>query len=155
VELREFKGKLDAKGRKFCVVVSRFNELISRQLLDGARDCLDRHNAAGADVLWVSGAFEIPPVALRAARTKKYDAVIALGAVIRGDTPHADYISAEVVKGLAKVSLDTGVPASFGIITAETLEQALERAGAKAGNKGWSAALSAIEMADLERQALG
>ena len=155
MEIREFKGKLDAKGRKFCLVVSRFNELISRQLLDGAKDCLERHNAAAADVVWVAGAFEIPPVALRAARTKKYHAVIALGAVIRGDTPHAEYISSEVAKGLAKVSLDTGVPTGFGIITAETLEQALERAGAKAGNKGWSAALSAIEMADLEKQTLG
>ncbi|MBM3323870.1 6,7-dimethyl-8-ribityllumazine synthase [candidate division WOR-3 bacterium] len=152
MEAREFKGMLDARDRKFCLVVSRFNELISRQLLDGARDCLLRHHAAAADVIWVPGAYEIPLVAQRAARTKKYHAVIGLGAVIRGDTPHAEYISAEVAKGLARVSLDTGVPTSFGIITAETLEQALERAGAKAGNKGWTAALSAIEMADLTAQ---
>ncbi len=152
METREFKGMLSAQGRKFCLVVSRFNELISRQLLDGARDCLERHHAAAADVIWVPGAYEIPLVALRAARTRKYQAIIGLGAVIRGDTPHAEYISAEVAKGLARVSLDTGVPTSFGIITAETLEQALERAGAKAGNKGWTATLSAIEMADLAAQ---
>ncbi len=154
MEIREFKGMLDARNRRFCLVVSRFNELVSRQLLDGARDCLFRHHAAGADVIWVPGAYEIPPVAQRAARTVKYNAIIGLGAVIRGDTPHAEYISAEVAKGLARVALDTGVPTSFGIITADTLEQALERAGAKAGNKGWTAALSAIEMADLAGQNL-
>jgi len=104
--------------------------------------------------MWVSGAFEIPAVALRVASAKKYDAVVALGAVIRGDTPHAEYISSEVAKGCAHVYLETGVPVAFGVITADTLEQALERAGAKAGNKGWTAALSAIEMADLEKQKL-
>jgi 6,7-dimethyl-8-ribityllumazine synthase len=155
METREFKGKLDATGRRFAVVVSRFNELVSRQLLSGALDCLERHGAKSADVVWVAGAFEIPGVALRLAAGKKADAVIALGAVIRGDTPHAEYISAEVAKGLAQVYLQTGVPATFGVITADTLEQALERAGAKAGNKGWSAALSAIEMADIEHQQLG
>jgi len=152
--IREFKGKLDATGRRFAVVVSRFNELVGRQLLAGALDCLDRHNAEAADIIWVAGAFEIPGVALRLASAKQCDAVIALGAVIRGDTPHAEYISAEVAKGLAQVYLQTGVPAAFGVITADTLEQALERAGAKAGNKGWNAALSAIEMADLGRQEL-
>jgi 6,7-dimethyl-8-ribityllumazine synthase len=112
------------------------------------------HNAKAADVVWVAGAFEIPAVALRLASMKKCDAVIALGAVIRGDTPHAEYISSEVAKGIAHVYLETGVPVTFGVITADTLEQALERAGAKAGNKGWTAALSAIEMADLEKQKL-
>jgi 6,7-dimethyl-8-ribityllumazine synthase len=154
METREFKGKLDATGRKFAVVVSRFNDLIGKQLLAGALDCLERHNAKSADIVWVSGAFEIPAIALRLASAKKCDAVIALGAVIRGDTPHAEYISSEVAKGLAHVYLKTGVPATFGVITADTLEQALERAGAKAGNKGWTAALSAIEMVDLEKQEL-
>jgi 6,7-dimethyl-8-ribityllumazine synthase len=154
VETREFKGKLDATGRKFALVVSRFNELVGKQLLAGALDCLERHNAKAVDVVWVSGAFEIPAIALRLASMKKHDAVIALGAVIRGDTPHAEYISSEVAKGIAHVYLETGVPVAFGVITADTLEQALERAGAKSGNKGWTAALSAIEMADLEKQKL-
>jgi 6,7-dimethyl-8-ribityllumazine synthase len=154
VETREFKGKLDATGRKFALVVSRFNELVGKQLLAGALDCLERHNARAVDVVWVSGAFEIPAVALRLASMKKFDAVVALGAVIRGDTPHAEYISSEVAKGIAHVYLETGVPVAFGVITADTLEQALERAGAKSGNKGWTAALSAIEMADLEKQKL-
>jgi 6,7-dimethyl-8-ribityllumazine synthase len=152
METREFKGKLDATGRKFALVVSRFNDLVGKQLLAGALDCLERHNAKAVDVVWVSGAFEIPAVALRLASMKKCDAVVALGAVIRGDTPHAEYISSEVAKGIAHVYLETGVPVTFGVITADTLEQALERAGAKAGNKGWTAALSAIEMADLEKQ---
>ena len=152
---REFKGKLDATDRKFGIVVSRFNELVSKQLLSGALDCLERHGAKAADIVWVAGAFEIPAVVLRLAQGKKCDAVIALGAVIRGDTPHAEYISAEVAKGLAQVYFQTGVPVTFGVITADTLEQALERAGAKAGNKGWSAALSAIEMSDIEKQKLG
>ncbi len=154
METREFKGKLDATGRRFGIVVSRFNELVSKQLLSGALDCLERHGAKGADIVWVAGAFELPAVTLHLAQSKKYQAVIALGAVIRGDTPHAEYISAEVAKGLAQVYLQTGVPAAFGVITADTLEQALERAGAKAGNKGWTAALSAIEMADIASQQL-
>jgi 6,7-dimethyl-8-ribityllumazine synthase len=154
METREFKGKLDATGRKFALVVSRFNELVGKQLLGGALDCLERHNAKAVDIVWVSGAFEIPAVALRIASMKKCDAVVALGAVIRGDTPHAEYISSEVAKGIAHVYLETGVPVAFGVITADTLEQALERAGAKSGNKGWTAALSAIEMADLEKQKL-
>jgi 6,7-dimethyl-8-ribityllumazine synthase len=154
MDIKEFKGKLDATGKKFGLVVARFNELVSRQLLEGAKDCLERHNARAADVVWVAGAYEIPAVALRLANMKKYDAVVGLGAVIRGDTPHAEYISSEVAKGLAKVYMQTGVPAAFGVITADTLEQALERAGAKAGNKGWTAALTAIEMADLEKQKL-
>lgn len=155
MDVREFKGKLDAAGKRFALVVSRFNELVSRQLLAGALDCLERHNAAAADVVWVAGAFELPAVALRLAQSKKYDAVVGLGAVIRGDTPHAEYIAAEAAKNLARVAFQTGVPAAFGIITADTLEQALERAGAKSGNKGWTAALTAIEMADLDKQKLG
>lgn len=155
METREYKGKLDATGRRFAIVVARFNELVSKQLLSGALDCLERHGAKAADVVWVTGAFEIPGVALRLAAGKKVDAVIALGAVIRGDTPHAEYISAEVAKGLAQIHMQTGVPVAFGVITADTLDQALERAGAKSGNKGWNAAMSAIEMADIEKQQLG
>jgi len=150
MEKKEFQGKLDASGKRFALVVSRFNELIGKHLLDGAYDCLERHNAAATDTFWVAGAFEIPAFAQRVAATKRYDAVVALGAVIRGDTPHNQYINAEVAKGLAKVYFDTGIPTTFGVITADTLDQALERAGTKAGNKGWSAALSAIEMANLE-----
>ncbi len=149
MEKHELKGKLDATGKSFALVVSRFNELISRELLAGALDCLERHNAKKVDIIWVPGSFEIPPVALHLAASKKYDALVGLGAVIRGDTPHAEYISAEVAKGLAKVALTTGVPVTFGIITADNLEQALERAGAKQGNKGWNAALSAIELSNL------
>ncbi|MEO0026252.1 MAG: 6,7-dimethyl-8-ribityllumazine synthase [candidate division WOR-3 bacterium] len=149
MERREFKGRLDATGKTFCLVVSRFNELISRELLAGALDCLERHNAKAVDVFWVPGSFEIPPVALKLAQGRKYDGLVGLGAVIRGDTPHAEYISSEVAKGLAKVAMQTGVPVTFGIITADTLEQALERAGAKQGNKGWNAALSVIELANL------
>ena len=145
------EGKLTAKGKKFGVVVSRFNELISSQLLSGAQDCLTRHECKTEDitVVWVPGSFEIPLVAKKMASSKKYDAVICLGAVIRGGTPHFDYISAEVSKGVAQVGLETGLPVIFGIITADTIEQALERAGTKAGNKGWDAALSAIEMVNL------
>lgn len=149
MDIKEYKGKLDATGKTFALVVSRVNELISRQLLAGALDCLERHNAKEVDIVWVPGSFEIPPVALRLAAAKKYDALVGLGAVIRGDTPHAEYIAAGVAKGLAKVALKTGVAVTFGIITADNLEQALERAGAKEGNKGWNAALSAIELANL------
>jgi len=150
MEKREFQGKLDASGRRFALVVSRFNEMLSRQLLGGAFDCLERHNAEAVDVFWVAGAYELPPVARRLAAGKRYDAVVAIGAVIRGDTPHNELINAEVAKGLAKAYYETGVPVTFGVITADTLEQALERAGTKAGNKGWSAALAAIEMVNLE-----
>jgi len=150
MKVSEFKGKLDASGKRFGLVVSRFNELISKNLLAGALDCLERHGAEAADVVWVPGAFEIPASARRLAETKKYQALVALGAVIRGDTPHAEYIATAVAKGLAKVSYHTGVPVGFGIITADSLEQALERAGTKAGNKGWHAALSAIELANLD-----
>jgi len=145
------EGKLTAKGKKFGVVISRFNDLISSQLLLGAQDCLVRHECKQDDitVAWVPGSFEIPLVAKKMANSKNYDAVICLGAVIRGGTPHFDYISAEVSKGIAQVGLEASLPVIFGIITADTIEQALERAGTKAGNKGWDAALSAIEMVNL------
>jgi 6,7-dimethyl-8-ribityllumazine synthase len=146
-----FEGNLVARGLKFAIVASRFNEFISKNLVSGALDALKRHEAAdeNIDVAWVPGSFEIPLVASRMAGSGKYDAVICLGAVIRGNTPHFDYVAAEVSKGIARVGLDTGIPLAFGIITADTLEQAVDRAGAKAGNKGWQAALSAIEMANL------
>ncbi|PKQ28206.1 MAG: 6,7-dimethyl-8-ribityllumazine synthase [Candidatus Anoxymicrobium japonicum] len=146
-----FEGQLIAREYKFAIVVSRFNEIISKNLLSGAKDSLRRHEAAdeNVDIAWVPGAFEIPIVASRMASCGKYNAVICLGAVIRGNTPHFDYVAAQVSKGIARIGLDTGVPVAFGIITADTLEQALERAGAKAGNKGWQAAQTAIEMADL------
>lgn len=145
------QGYLNAKGKKFAIVVSRFNELISNQLLNGANDCLLRHGADDKDikVYWVPGSFEIPLTAKKIAMTKKFDAVICLGAVIRGATPHFEYIAAEVSKGIANVGLETGIPVVFGIITSDSMEQALERAGVKAGNKGWDAALTAIEMSDL------
>ncbi len=145
------EGKLTRKGKKFGVVISRFNDLISSQLLLGAQDCLVRHECKQDDitVAWVPGSFEIPLAAKMMAHSSYYDAVICLGAVIRGGTPHFDYISAEVSKGIAQVGLEAGLPVIFGIITADTIEQALERAGTKAGNKGWDAALSAIEMVNL------
>lgn len=149
MDKREFKGVLDASGKKFAIVVSRFNEFLSKELLAGALDCLERHNANKIDIYWTPGCFEIPGIARLLAETKKYSAVIALGVIIRGDTPHAEYIAAEVAKGLAKINFDTNVPAVFGVITADTIEQAIERSGTKAGNKGFNAALSAIEMADL------
>ena len=145
------EGKLNAKGKKFGIIASRFNELISNQLISGAKDCLLRHECKETDitVAWVPGSFEIPAVAKKMAKSKKYDAVICLGAVIRGGTPHFDYIAAEVSKGIANVGLESGLPVIFGVLTTDTIEQALERAGTKAGNKGWDAALSAIEMVDL------
>ena len=145
------EGNLSAKGKKFALVVSRFNELISGKLLEGAEDCLIRHAAEEKNIttVWVPGSFEIPLVAQKMANSGKYDGVVCLGAVIRGGTPHFDYIAGEVAKGVAQVGLNTEVPVIFGVITADSIEQALERAGTKAGNKGWDAALSAIEMVDL------
>lgn len=145
------EGKLNAKGKKFGIVISRFNELISSQLLAGAKDCLLRHDCKEEDItaVWVPGSYEIPLAAKKMAKSKKYDAVICLGAVIRGGTPHFDYIAAEVSKGVAQVGLESGLPVIFGVLTTDTIEQALERAGTKAGNKGWDAALSAIEMVNL------
>ncbi len=149
--MSNFEGMLLGKGLKFGVVVSRFNEFITRKLLEGAQDALLRHGVSedDIDVAWVPGAFEIPLVAQKLAETKRYDAVICLGAVIRGATPHFDYIAAEVTKGIARAGMDAGLPVSYGVITADTLEQAIERAGTKAGNKGFAAAVDAIEMANL------
>lgn len=145
------KADLIAKGKKFGIVISRFNEFISSKLLEGCLDTLSRHGANDStiDVVWVPGAFEIPLLALKLAKSKKYDAVVCLGTVIRGATPHFEFVASEAAKGVAKVSLDTGVPCVFGVITADNLEQAIERAGTKDGNKGRDAALSAIEMANL------
>ena len=148
-----FEGKLSGKGLRFALIVGRFNELISGQLLQGAMDNLMRHDVAetDVDVAWVPGAFEMPLVAERLARSGSYDAVVCLGAVIRGGTPHWEYVAGEAAKGIAKVSLDTGVPVVFGVLTTDTIDQAIERAGTKAGNKGWAAAMSALEMANLLR----
>ena len=148
------EGKLDATGLKTAIVASRFNDFVTTKLIEGAVDCLSRHGAAEKEitVVRVPGSFELPLAAKKAASSGKYDAVICLGALIRGQTPHFDYIAAEVTKGVAQVSLDTNVPVTFGVITADTLEQAVDRAGAKAGNKGFEAALGAVEMADLLRQ---
>ncbi|MEE8382080.1 MAG: 6,7-dimethyl-8-ribityllumazine synthase [Thermodesulfobacteriota bacterium] len=145
------EGKLSAKGVKFGLVVSRFNDFINKRLMDGALDALNRHGAEDKNIsiVMVPGSFEIPLMAKKLADSGNYDAVICLGAVIRGATPHFEYISAEVTKGIAQVALDTGVPISFGILTTDNIEQAIERAGTKSGNKGWDAAISAIEMVNV------
>lgn len=152
--MKKFEGKLIAQGLKFGIVVSRFNELITSKLLEGALDCLKRHDAdeENIEIFYCPGSFEIPLVAKKLAQTGKYDALICLGAVIRGETPHFDYIASEVSKGIAQVQLETGVPIAFGVITTDDVEQALNRAGIKVGNKGWDAALTAIEMANLLKQ---
>ena len=149
--MRTIEGNLTARNTKIAIVVSRFNEFINGKLLEGAIDCFVRHEGDkdDIDIYWVPGAFEIPLTAKKVADTKKYDAVICLGAVIRGATPHFDYISAEVSKGVANVSLQTGLPIIFGVLTTDTIEQAIERAGTKSGNKGWDASLTAIEMINL------
>lgn len=151
---RIYEGKLIGEGLHIGVVASRFNELIVKKLVEGAKDALTRHGVADEDIelAWVPGAFEIPLVAQTMAESKKYDALICLGAVIRGATPHFEYVAAEAAKGIAQVALKTGIPVTFGVLTTDNLEQALERAGTKAGNKGWDAALSAIEMANLLRE---
>jgi len=139
------------KGLKFGLVISRFNEFITKKLLEGAQDALLRHgvNDEDVDIAWTPGSFEIPLIALKLAQTKRYDAIICLGAVIRGGTPHFEYVATELSKGIARVSLETGLPVTHGVITADTLEQAVERAGTKMGNKGFDAAVNAIEMANL------
>lgn len=149
--LKTYVGKMNAEKLKFGIVVSRFNEFITKKLLEGALDSLSRHNASenNIEVVWVPGSFEIPLTALKLAESKKYDAVICLGAIIKGDTPHYDYIANEVAKGIAQTALKTGLPVLFGVLTTDTLEQAIERAGTKAGNKGEEAAEMAIELVNL------
>ncbi len=152
--MKIFKGNLIAQGLKFGIVVSRFNELVTSKLLDGAIDCLKRHgtNEEDIEIFYSPGSFEMPLIAKKIAQTGKYNAVICLGAIIRGETPHFDYIASEVSKGIAQVQLETGIPVAFGVITTDDVEQALNRAGMKNGNKGWDAALTAIEMANLINQ---
>lgn len=149
-----FEGHLVSQGLKFGIVVGRFNEFITNKLLSGALDALHRHGTAqdDIDIAWVPGAFEIPLIAQKMAESGKYDAVITLGTVIRGSTTHYDYVCNEVAKGVAAINLKTGLPVIFGIVTTESIEQAIERAGTKAGNKGWDSANAAIEMANLSSQ---
>ena len=149
--MKKYEGELQAKGLRFAVIVSRFNEFITNKLFDGAKDALLRHGAMeqNIDVIRVPGSFEIPLVAKKIAMKKSYDAIICLGTIIRGATPHFEYIASEAAKGIALVSLEAEIPVAFGVITADTIEQAIERAGTKSGNKGWDAALAAIEMAQL------
>jgi 6,7-dimethyl-8-ribityllumazine synthase len=148
---KTYEGQISATGKKFCLVVSRFNDFISDRLAGGAIDALIRSGGKeeDVDIVKVPGAFELPLIAKKMAKKRSYDAIICLGAVIRGATPHFEYVSAEAAKGIAQASLETGVPITFGVITSDTLEQAIERAGSKAGNKGWSAAVAAMEMANL------
>jgi len=152
--MKIIEGELQAKGLKFGIVISRFNDFITSKLLEGAKDALLRHGAKedDIDVVKVPGSFEIPIVAKKMALKQVYNAIICLGTVIRGATPHFEYISAEVSKGIASASMDTGVPIAFGVITCDTIEQAVERAGTKSGNKGWDAAITAIEMAQIMKK---
>jgi 6,7-dimethyl-8-ribityllumazine synthase len=145
------EGNLDGKGLKTVIVISRFNSFITERLLEGALDALNRHGAASPVIVRVPGAWEMPMVAAELARQKKYGAVICLGAVIRGDTPHFDYVAGNAASGLAHVSVETGVPIAFGVLTTNSVEQAIDRAGAKSGNKGFDAAMTAIEMVNLLR----
>jgi len=151
---KTYEGKLIAEGLRFAIVVSRFNEFITRRLLGGAMDALQRHGAQEAqiEVAWVPGSFEIPLAAQKLAASGRYDAVICLGAIIRGATPHFEFVASEAAKGIAQAAMQTGVPVIYGIVTADTIEQAVERAGTKAGNRGFDAAVSAIEMANLVSQ---
>ena len=149
--IKKIEGNLNAQSKNYALVASRFNEFISGKLVEGAIDCLLRHGAEekNLSLTWVPGAFELPLVASKLAASGKYQAVICLGAVIKGETPHFDFIASEAAKGIAQAAFSSGMPVIFGVITADSLEQAIERAGTKAGNKGWDAALSAIEMSDL------
>jgi 6,7-dimethyl-8-ribityllumazine synthase len=151
--MKVIEGKLNAKGLKIAIVVSRFNSFLSQKLLDGAIDCLKRHEADenNIDVFWVPGSFEIP-LMVKKLSSKNYDGIVALGVLIKGETPHFDYIATETTKGIAQVSLDSQIPVSFGVVTAENLEQAIERCGTKQGNKGFDAALSVIEMINLFKE---
>lgn len=152
--MKVIEGKLTAKGLKFGIVVGRFNEFISSKLLGGALDALKRHDAdeKNIDMAWAPGSYEIPLIAKKMAKTKKYDAIICLGAVIRGATPHFDYVSSEVAKGVAHASMETELPIIFGVLTTDSIEQAIERAGTKSGNKGFDAAMAAIEMGNLMKE---
>ncbi|MBF0318541.1 MAG: 6,7-dimethyl-8-ribityllumazine synthase [Nitrospirae bacterium] len=152
--MKIYEGDINAKGFKFCLIVSRFNDFITGRLLEGAIDALTRHGADSGDIsiIKVPGSFEIPLMAKKAAASKAYDAVITLAAIIRGATPHFEYVAAEASKGIAMASMDSGVPIAYGVITSDTIEQAIERAGTKSGNKGWDAAMTAIEMANLMKK---
>jgi len=154
VALKNIKGKLDASGQKVGIVVSRFNHFLTDKLLEGAIDCLQRHGAADSDITvhHVPGAFEIPHTASKLLNSKNFDAIVCLGVIIRGETPHFDYVAGESASGIAKLSLESDIPVLYGIVTTENLEQAIDRCGAKAGNKGWDAALAAIEMISLDKQ---
>lgn len=153
MSITRFEGKLQADGIRFGIIVGRFNNFLTDKLLEGALDCIKRHGGSETDisVAYVPGSFEVPYAADRMLKTGQYDAIICLGTLIRGDTPHFEYIASEATKGIAKLALESGTPVIYGIITADTLEQAIERAGTKAGNKGWQAAEAAIEMANLYR----
>lgn len=148
------EGNIDGKGVKIAIVASRFNEFINTQLINGARDCIVRHGGDEKNItlIRVPGAFEVPPAAQRAANSGKFDAVICVGTIIRGDTSHYQHLSAEVTKGIGQVAMNAKIPVVYGIVTCETLEQAIERAGSKAGNRGWDAAMSALEMISLNRK---
>ena len=152
--MKIIEGKIDASGFRMAIIVSRFNEFITNKLLGGALDCLKRSGASedNITVIWVPGSFEIPPVAQKAADSGKYDAVICLGTVIRGATPHFEYVASEAAKGIAQISLRSAMPVVFGVLTTDTIEQAIERAGTKSGNKGFDAAMAAIEMVNVYRQ---
>lgn len=152
--MKEIAGQMVVKGKQFAIAISRFNELVSKEMLSGAVDTLLRHGVKDTEitVVWVPGSFEIPSIAQKLVQTKKYNAILCLGAVVRGDTPHFDYIAAEASKGIAQIGLQSGIPVVFGVLTVDTLEQALERAGSKAGNKGRQAAETAIEMVNLIEQ---
>lgn len=152
--MNTIEGVLTAKGLRFALVVSRFNDFISQRLVEGAIDCIERHGEGKAEytVVKVPGAFDIPATAAKVVASKKFDAVVCLGAVIRGSTPHFDYVAAEVAKGVAQVAMTGKVPVTFGVLTTDSIEQAVERAGSKSGNKGWDAALAAIEIANLWKQ---
>ncbi|MBF0370994.1 MAG: 6,7-dimethyl-8-ribityllumazine synthase [Magnetococcales bacterium] len=152
--MASLEGRLDAGGNRYAIIIARFNSFITERLLEGATDCLVRHGAQEAEItlLRVPGAFEIPLAAQKVAKSGKYDGILCLGAVIRGATPHFDYVSAEVTKGVASVSLESDIPIGFGVLTTDTVEQAIERAGTKAGNKGWETAMSVIEMVNLLKQ---
>ena len=152
--MKEFRGDLHARGRRFAIVVARFNEIVTRKLLDGALEALHAHDVAeeDVDVVWVPGAFELPPVARRLALSKTYDGVVCLGAVIRGETAHFDHVAGQAATGIREAAEAADVPVSFGVLTTDNLDQALERAGGKHGNKGWDAAVAAIEVASLLEQ---